>query len=73
MLQIYTRALMLNCDFNKVALHIFRTQQNIFTEAATWGLHLEKLFLEILQNSPENTSARVSFLIKLQTSGLQLY
>ena len=29
-----------------------------------------KVFLEILQNSPENTCARVSFLIKLQASGL---
>ena len=29
--------------------------------------------LEILQHSQENTSARVSFLIKLQAWGLQLY
>ena len=28
---------------------------------------MKKLFLEVLQNSPENTCARVSFLIKLQT------
>ena len=31
---------------------------------------VEKLFLEISQNSQENTYARVSFLIKLQDSGL---
>ena len=31
------------------------------------------MFLEILQNSRENTCARVSFLIKLQASDLQLY
>ena len=31
------------------------------------------MFLEISQNSQENPCARVSFLIKLQASGLQLY
>ena len=34
---------------------------------------VKKVFLEISQNSQENTCARVSFLIKLQASGLQLY
>ena len=33
----------------------------------------KKVFLEISQNSQENTCARVSFLIKLHASGLQLY
>ena len=37
-------------------------------EAATGGVLYEKMCLEILQNSRENTCARVSFLIKLQTS-----
>ena len=32
-----------------------------------------KLFLEITQNSQENPCARVSFLLKLQAWGLQLY
>ena len=32
-----------------------------------------KVFLEILQNFQENICAKVSFLIKLQASGLQLY
>ena len=31
------------------------------------------MFLDISQNSPENTCARVSFLIKLQALGLQLW
>ena len=35
-------------------------------EAATRGVLLEKVFLEISQNSYKNTCARVSFLIKLQ-------
>ena len=33
----------------------------------------EKIFLEISQNSQENTCATVFFLIKLRASGLQLY
>ena len=33
----------------------------------------KKMFLKISQNSQENTSARVPFLIKLQASGLKLY
>ena len=33
----------------------------------------KKVFLEISQNSQESTSARASFLIKLQPWGLQLY
>ena len=37
------------------------------SEAATRGVLCKKVFLEISQNSQENTCARVSFLIKLQT------
>ena len=33
----------------------------------------KKVFLEISQNSEKNARARVSFLIKLQAWGLQLY
>ena len=36
------------------------------TELAIGGVLLEKVFLEISQNSQENTHVRVSFLIKLQ-------
>ena len=42
-------------------------------EAATKGDLQENVFLEIWQNSQENTCARVSFLIKLQASGLHYY
>ena len=38
------------------------------TEGATGGVLQEKLFLEISQNSQEETCARVSLLIKLQVS-----
>ena len=50
-----------------------RYQKDDATEAATKGVLQEKVFLEISQNSLENTCARVSLLIKLQASGLQLY
>ena len=36
------------------------------SEAATGGVLYKKVFLEISQNSQENTYARVSFLMKLQ-------
>ena len=44
-------------------------------ELATEGVFfLKKRYsLKILQNSQENTRARLSFLIKLQALGLQLY
>ena len=45
----------------------------LLSEAAARGVLCKKVFLEILQNSQESTCARVSFLIKLQASGLQLY
>ena len=38
----------------------------LFSEAATRGVLCKKVFLEISQNSQENTCARVLFLIKLQ-------
>ena len=42
-------------------------------EAATRGVLPKKVFLEISINSQEHTCARLSFLIKLQAWGLQLY
>ena len=35
-------------------------------EAVAQGSSVKKMFLEILQNSQENTCARASFLVKLQ-------
>ena len=40
-------------------------------EAVVQWFSVKKVFLEISQNSQENTCARVSFLIKLQVSGLR--
>ena len=42
-------------------------------EATVQRCSVKKVFLEILQNPQKNTSARVSFLIKLQDRDLQLY
>ena len=39
---------------------------NLIREVATRGVLQEKVFLEISQNSQENTCASVSILIKLQ-------
>ena len=43
------------------------------TEAVDRKYSVKNLFLEISQNSQENTCARVSFLIKLQAWGLERY
>ena len=43
------------------------------TEAVAQSCPVKKVFLEISQNSQENTFARASFLIKLQAWDLQLY
>ena len=48
---------------------MFYTRDNTKTdnmEVATRGALCKKVFLEISQNSQENTCVRVSFLIKLQ-------
>ena len=38
----------------------------LYGEAAVWRCSVKKVFLEIRQNSQENTCVRVSFLVKLQ-------
>ena len=42
-------------------------------EAVSRTCFVKKVFLKISQNSQENTCVRVSFLLKLQASDLQLY
>ena len=42
------------------------------TEAVAWRCSVKKLFLEISQNSLENVSATVSFLMKLHASDQQI-
>ena len=41
-----------------------------YTEGVVQRRFLKKVFIEILQNSQENTCASVSFLIKLQVLGV---
>ena len=45
----------------------------VSTEAVTGGVLSKNVFLEISQNSQENTCARVSFLIKLQETLAQVF
>ena len=47
--------------------------RGILARSSQQRYSVKKDFLEMSQNSQENTCARVPFLIKLQTSGLQLY
>ena len=42
-------------------------------EAVAQACSVKKMFLEILQNSQENTRARASFLLNLQASDVQFY
>ena len=43
----------------------------VIKEAAVQRCSVKKVFLEISQNSQENTCAKISFLIKLQALGLR--
>ena len=54
-------------------LQNFKDFWKLLTEALTHWCSVKKVFLEISQNPQENTCARISFLIKLQAWGLQLY
>ena len=51
------------------AEYILETRDN--SEVVVSRCSVKKVFLKISQNSQKNTFARVSFLIKLQVSGLQ--
>ena len=74
-----TLAQVFSCEFYEIFKNTFFTEHLrttasddiyalllLLTEAATRGVLCKKVFLEISQNSQENTCARVSFLIKLQ-------
>ena len=50
-----------------------RIDCGVFSEAVVRSCSANKVFLEISQNSRENTCDRDSFLIKLPTFGRQLY
>ena len=42
-------------------------------EAVAWRCSTKSVFLKFLQNSQENIRTRISFSIKFQSGGLQLY
>ena len=52
---------------------VYQDGKTLHTEAAAQTCSVKNVFLEISQNSKENTCAAVSFLIKLQVSGPQLH
>ena len=56
--------------YNEVAILMNISE---FAEAVVQRCSAKKVFLEISQNSQDNTCAKISFLIKLQALGLQLY
>ena len=58
--------LMLVIPVFHIFLYLFSMSKR--TEAVARRCSVKKVFLEISQNSKENTCARVSFLIKLRTS-----
>ena len=51
---------------------LFLQNQPKDSEAVAQRCSVKNVFLQISQNSQENTCPRVSFLIKLQASGIQL-
>ena len=55
---------------SQIKLHRITTEFHKIKEQPSEVFCKIKVFLKILQNSQENTYARVSFLIKLQASGL---
>ena len=54
----------LTFPFSSCLIKVFLMEKEVFCK---------KVFLEISQKSRENTCTRVSFVIKLEASGLQLY
>ena len=62
------------CDqirsFLRIWSHLLK--KSLMENFIFWAVSVKKVFLEISQNSQENTCARVSFLIKLQACGQSL-
>ena len=46
--------------------YVKRRENHPTTEAVAWRCSVKKVFLKILQNSQENTCAKVYFLVMLQ-------
>ena len=63
---------MLSSEFSKSFKVVIFKSTWVFQKQPP-GVFFKKLFLEISQNSQQNTCAKVSSLIKLQAWGLQLY
>ena len=65
---------MLDLDiFKNLLIVLVSPSHHFITEVVVQRCSVKKVFLEISQNSQENTCARASFLIELQASVLKLY
>ena len=62
-----------NKELEKLVRYISLLTNTPHAEEDVQRCSVKKVFLEISQNSQENTCSRVSFLIKLQASCLKLY
>ena len=58
-------------ELSESTSHLLRVPLTL--EVVVQRCSVKKVFLKISQNSQESTCTRVSFLIKLQARGLQLY
>ena len=56
-----------------MALQMNNKDELIYAKSVVQSCSVQKVFVEISQDSQENTCARVSFLIKLEVWDLQLY
>ena len=69
-----TKIFAMSLEHQEFTLLNFRKLQNFdlepIPEGVTRDVLWKKVFLEISQNSPENTCARVTFFIKLQASSI---
>ena len=58
--------------YGQTCCYVYLGMYSVKLRSSRQEVLCKKVFLEISQGSQENTCGRVSFLIKLQASGLQL-
>ena len=61
------------CLFHCTSMVNWSDEDHLASEAAAQRCSVKQVFLEILENSLENTCARVSFLIKLKEAPAQMF
>ena len=73
--KLQTECLTVTTDHFKRVILLKKSWRIIFlnSRSSHWRCSVKIVLLKISQNSQKNTCARISFLIRLQTLGLQLY